>query len=64
MLVTQDDACAVCRKAWGSFGPMIDHCHKTGRVRGLLCRACNVSIGTLGDDHEGVRRALAYLETH
>lgn len=40
----------------------VDHCHSTGKVRGVLCFACNTSIGKLGDTVEGLRRALAYLE--
>lgn len=40
----------------------VDHCHKTGRVRGVLCFNCNSAIGKLGDDPDVVRRAVAYLE--
>lgn len=40
----------------------LDHCHDTGQFRGWLCHPCNTSIGTLGDDLEGLKRAVAYLE--
>ncbi|MFJ9539463.1 endonuclease VII domain-containing protein [Streptomyces sp. NPDC101225] len=40
----------------------VDHRHKTGRVRGVLCFNCNRATGTLGDDPDAVRRAAAYLE--
>lgn len=40
----------------------IDHCHKTGKVRGLLCDACNTSIGQLEEDTERLRALIAYLE--
>jgi hypothetical protein len=40
----------------------VDHCHNTGRVRGVLCFNCNSAIGKLGDDPDVVRRAAAYLE--
>lgn len=40
----------------------VDHCHETGRVRGVLCFNCNSAIGKLGDDPDIVRRAAAYLE--
>jgi len=40
----------------------VDHCHETGRVRGVLCFNCNSAIGKLGDDPDAVRRAAAYLE--
>tara|TARA_B110000902_G_C13818982_1_gene402907 strand:- start:110 stop:517 length:408 start_codon:yes stop_codon:yes gene_type:complete len=40
----------------------IDHCHTTGRIRGVICWSCNVGIGKLGDTEEGVERALNYLK--
>ncbi|MFD5540220.1 endonuclease domain-containing protein [Streptomyces sp. NPDC127079] len=40
----------------------VDHCRKTGRVRGVLCFNCNSAIGTLKDDPDAARRAAAYLE--
>ena len=39
----------------------IDHCHETGRVRGVLCFTCNKSLGMLGDSEAGLLRALAYV---
>jgi hypothetical protein len=40
----------------------VDHCHKTQRVRGLLCRRCNAAIGLLSDDISRVEAALNYLK--
>lgn len=40
----------------------IDHCHETGKVRGLLCRACNSALGQLYDDRERILGLAAYLE--
>lgn len=40
----------------------VDHCHKTGEVRGLLCGRCNSGIGLLGDTAEHVKKAVEYLE--
>lgn len=40
----------------------VDHCHDTGRVRGLLCRACNNAIGALKHDPEILNRAISYLK--
>jgi hypothetical protein len=38
----------------------VDHCHKSGKVRGLLCNACNFAIGQL-KELEGIPRAIKYL---
>ncbi len=45
----------------GSSRRQIDHCHNTGKVRGVICWECNSGIGKLGDDLQGVEKALAYL---
>ena len=64
----QGDLCAICRKAETAQvngvrqDLSIDHDHKTGAVRGLLCRRCNRGLGALGDNIDGLKRALAYLE--
>ena len=41
----------------------LDHDHSTGGFRGFICQSCNHGLGHLGDNLEGVRRALAYLES-
>lgn len=41
----------------------IDHCHATGRIRGLLCHRCNTAIGLLRDSPELLANAIAYLNT-
>lgn len=38
-----------------------DHCHDTGIFRGWLCRSCNVGLGFLGDNIEGLEKAITYL---
>jgi hypothetical protein len=40
----------------------VDHCHATGKVRGLLCRGCNVSMGRVKDDPEILIRLANYLQ--
>ena len=66
LLISQAGRCAICRHPFGitrKDGPCVDHCHRTGRVRGLLCHGCNVLCGTLEMDRgDGViERAILYL---
>jgi hypothetical protein len=62
MLRRQNGVCAICRQS-PKWRLVIDHCHTTGRVRGLLCGGCNTGIGQLRDDPVLVRAAASYLET-
>jgi hypothetical protein len=64
MLNAQDGLCACCGRPGegGALRLLVDHDHDTGEIRGLICRRCNTGIGMLGDDADGVRRALDYLE--
>lgn len=66
MLLAQGGVCAICKsdnprcnKKSKHF--QIDHCHKTGKVRGLLCSNCNRGIGLLGDSIEIIERVMSYL---
>ena len=40
----------------------LDHCHVTGRIRGVLCRKCNTGLGMLNDDPELVKALLVYIQ--
>lgn len=62
MLEDQGFACAICQRELNEDTKHVDHCHKTGYVRGLLCARCNLGLGKLGDNIEGLKKALAYLE--
>lgn len=63
LLQFQKNACAVCRLSdWQPKGPVIDHCHETGKVRGILCGHCNTALGSFKDEPSVVKRAAAYLE--
>lgn len=65
MLAGQDGKCAICQttpdtQRYGVFH--VDHCHATGRVRGLLCRGCNNILGVINDDPAALKRAIEYLK--
>jgi hypothetical protein len=62
LLERQGGSCAVCLSVDSGRRLAVDHCHVTGVVRGLLCSKCNTAIGMLGDNEEGIERALAYLQ--
>lgn len=64
ILEWQVGACAICgRKFTPSRPACIDHHHKTGRVRGLLCPACNYDLGALHEDVQWLESAAMYLRT-
>lgn len=65
ILQQQDGKCAVCgQNNSHSKGYLfaVDHDHKTGTVRGLLCHNCNMAIGLLKDDVQIIKSMLQYLE--
>ena len=57
----QRDLCAICRAIEPKH---VDHCHRTRRVRGLLCFNCNQGLGRFDDDVQALRRAIDYLLAH
>jgi hypothetical protein len=65
----QGGKCAICGEQETSkhssgtvFRMSVDHCHTTGKIRGILCNNCNRAIGMLKDDARMLRRAADYLE--
>lgn len=71
LLVSQNHLCAICLKEETSIDGRtkkkkslsIDHCHRTGSIRGILCWRCNAMIGYSGDNIEVLRNAIRYLES-
>ena len=67
LLKKQEYKCFSCGKAHGTFKTdrlFIDHCHDTGKVRGLLCHDCNVALGAATDNIETLRNLIKFLENH
>jgi hypothetical protein len=68
MLVKQGGRCATCRgkhpgrKKWNGRSWCIDHDHKTGRVRGLVCLGCNMALGAVKDNVKTLRAMIVYLQ--
>ena len=63
MFLLQGGVCAICKKPEQQEKRLaVDHCHDTGKVRGLLCSMCNTAIGKLNDSVELLQRAIEYLE--
>lgn len=62
MRTAQNGRCLICGE--GSRRLEIDHCHTTGRVRGLLCIYCNTGLGRFKDNPALLARAIAYLTDH
>lgn len=65
----QNNYCSICNKPehrLGKFGfkkdLAVDHCHSTGKVRGLLCQNCNTGLGLFKDDKETLAKAIKYLK--
>lgn len=64
MLDAQGNGCAICGKTPKENGKRldVDHDHKTGQVRGLLCTQCNMGLGCLGDSLLQLQAAVSYLK--
>lgn len=62
ILREQGGTCAICHGTESVGRLAVDHCHLTGKVRGLLCTNCNQAIGKLKDDAQLLRNAINYLE--
>ena len=67
MLSGQDNCCAICKgkETYGRHKRFtVDHNHKTGKIRGLLCNHCNTALGLVGDNIHTLKSMIEYLESH
>lgn len=67
LLENQNNVCAICKKEESfvlrgvKHSLAVDHCHNTGKIRGLLCRNCNQGLGLFHDNVEFLNEAIYYL---
>jgi hypothetical protein len=63
LLAKQNNQCGICHKhlLWPDKDTCLDHDHKTGKVRGILCSRCNRGLGHFQDNVESLRQAVTYL---
>ncbi|MEV5146276.1 endonuclease VII domain-containing protein [Streptomyces sp. NPDC052727] len=59
LVTAQGGVCCICLSAPPAH---VDHCHETGRVRGVLCFSCNAALGQFKDRPDVIRRAAVYVE--
>lgn len=66
MLKSQSFMCAICGKHQNENGKRlaVDHCHKTLKVRGLLCSKCNQAIGLFSENISVIQSAIQYIQKH
>lgn len=61
MLEKQNGLCAICELEMSEKEVCIDHCHKTGKIRGLLHRSCNAALGLFKENISILNSAIKYL---
>lgn len=62
MLQDQDNKCACCGVEFGEATACVDHNHRNGEVRSLLCHRCNLAAGNVGDSSERALQLAEYLK--
>jgi hypothetical protein len=65
MVSNQDNKCAICKtEFWDPKYTCVDHCHKTKKVRAILCGPCNTGLGLFKESTQALKNAIKYLEKH
>lgn len=64
MIADQDGRCAICNVDLETVRAVVDHNHRTGKARAILCPTCNVALGLMGDNIERGYELQTYLARH
>lgn len=66
LLASQGNVCAVCGSSdpGNKYGWQLDHCHKTNKVRGVLCNGCNIALGACKENVVTLTKLIEYVERH
>jgi hypothetical protein len=69
IMAAQNASCAIClvkfepvKRGWRA--PVVDHDHRTGAVRAILCLGCNTGLGYFNENAETMRKAAEYIDCH
>tara|TARA_B100002052_G_scaffold296402_1_gene324714 strand:- start:171 stop:452 length:282 start_codon:yes stop_codon:yes gene_type:complete len=62
MILDQNCACAICGA--NDRDLVVDHCHVSNNIRGMLCNPCNLALGKFGDNIHTLENAIKYLKHH
>lgn len=69
LFASQNGKCALCEFVFPGMqtgdrnaSPHVDHCHTTGKIRGLLCNSCNTGLGRFKDSTDLLLKAVSYLQ--
>ena len=65
MIKQQNNVCAICKNEFvNSNDKHVDHCHDSNKIRGVLCKHCNLGLGHFRDSPKLLQRAIFYLDYH
>lgn len=64
MVDEQSNKCLICLSPPERGRLRVDHCHKSGKVRGLLCSQCNLALGNIKENLKAAKRLVKYINTH
>ena len=66
MLKFQNNCCNICKTHKSEFKKnlAVDHCHKTGKVRKLLCHKCNTTLGLMDENIDNLNKLIEYIKEY